>query len=112
MTVSSSEHQPEPVWREASATVHGVHGLHARPAIQFSRAARGYASRIQVRTADDSGDEGHWVDAKSVAKVMGLLVESGRTILLRAAGADADAALGGLRELVEVALAAEDEDAG
>jgi phosphotransferase system HPr (HPr) family protein len=111
VTPSNTE-QTEPVWREASATVHGAHGLHARPAIRFSRAARGYAARIQVRTTDDPGEEGQWVDAKSVAKVMGLQVESGRTILLRAVGADADAALGGLRNLVEVALAADDEDAG
>jgi phosphocarrier protein HPr len=104
--------QADPEWREASATVNGAHGLHARPAIRFSRAARGYAARIQVCAAGEAGDHGPWVDAKSVAKVMGLQVETGRTILLRAAGADADAALGGLRELVEVALAAEDEEAG
>lgn len=109
MSLHDSDHA-EPEWQEASATVHGVHGLHARPAIRFSRAARGYAARIQMRTADETG--GPWVDAKSVAKVMGLQVESGGTILLRAAGADADAALGGLRELVEVTLASEDEEAG
>lgn len=106
MTLLQSDHD-EPEWHEASATVNGVHGLHARPAIRFSRAARGYAARIQVRTAGESP----WVDAKSVAKVMGLQVETGRTIELRAVGSDADAALGGLRELVEVALATEDEDA-
>jgi phosphocarrier protein len=103
--------QAEPEWQEASATVNGAHGLHARPAIRFSRAARGYAARIQVRAVNETGGEAPWVDAKSVAKVMGLQVETGRTILLRAAGSDADAALGGLRNLVEVALA-EDEDAG
>ena len=98
----------EPEWREASLTVPGVHGLQARPAIRFSRAARAYAARIQVRTDEAA----HWVDAKSVAKVMSLQVESGRTIRLRAHGIDADAALGGLRQLVENELANDSEDAG
>lgn len=94
-----------PEWRETSLTVAGIHGLHARPAIRFSRAARGYAARIQMRVEETDG----WVDAKSVAKVMGLQVESGKTIILRASGVDADAALSGLRQLMEQDLAHEDE---
>ena len=66
----------EYAWQEVSATVTGVDGLHARPAIRFSRAAKGYAARIQIRGAE----EAPWVDAKSVAKVMALQVERGRTI--------------------------------
>jgi phosphocarrier protein len=97
----------DPEWREAVLTVLGEHGLHARPAIRFSRAARGYAARIEIRAEEAD----HWVDAKSVAKVMGLQVESGRTIRLRALGADADAALGALRELLEKELAEEGDDA-
>lgn len=94
-------------WLEATLTVSGAHGLHARPAIRLSRSARRYAARIQICA---EGAE-RWVDAKSVAQVMGLQVETGRTIRLRALGADAEAALAGLRQLVEKELA-EGDDAG
>ena len=103
---SLDSHKREPEWTQTALTVLGAHGLHARPAIRFSRVARGYAARIQICIEGDLD----WVDAKSVAKVMGLKVERGRTILLRALGADAEAALTGLRELVEIDMAAEDED--
>lgn len=103
---SADSHKREPEWMQAAATVLGAHGLHARPAIRFSRLARGYAARIQICIEGDL----NWVDAKSVAKVMGLQVEFGRTILLRAFGADADAALSGLRDLVEIDMVAEDEN--
>ena len=102
---SLDSHTRDPEWTQATLTVLGAHGLHARPAIRFSRVARGYAARIQICVEGDL----NWVDAKSVAKVMGLQVERGRTILLRAFGADADAALAGLRELVEIDMAAEGE---
>lgn len=105
---SVDSHTREPEWTQATLTVFGAHGLHARPAIRFSRAARAYASKIQI--CIEGGR--NWVDAKSVAKVMGLQVESGKTILLRAFGADADAALAGLRKLVEIDMAADDEDKG
>ncbi len=104
----SSSQPCDAEWRQATLTVVGAHGLHARPAIRFSRVARGYSARIQICVADDA----RWVDAKSVAKVMGLQVESGRKILLRAAGDDAEAALAGLRQLIETDLAGEGEDGG
>lgn len=102
----SKRDRVEAVWLEVSATVAGTDGLHARPAILFSRAAKLYAARVQIRESDGAS----WVDAKSVAKVMALQVEGGRTIHLRAAGADAAEALGKLRELVEVDLAGEDQE--
>ena len=107
MTVQDSQ-QREPDWRQATMTVLGAHGLHARPAIKFSRAARAFSAKIQICVEGDV----RWVDAKSVAKVMGLQVETGKTILMRAVGVDADAALAGLREFVESDLATEDEDVG
>lgn len=106
--MSTPQAEREPEWHEGSVTVAGADGLHARPAILFSRKARGYAARIQIRSDNESA----WVDAKSVAKVMGLQVESGRTIRLRARGHDAEAALGGLRQLVESDLADPDHGRG
>ncbi len=104
MTLHGSQ-PAESEWVHATITVLGAHGLHARPAIKFSRVARSYVSRVQICVEEDS----RWVDAKSVAKVMGLQVESGKTILLRATGADAQDALAGLRKLVEIDLVSEDE---
>ena len=104
MSTISPEHQA--TWLEVHATVLGRHGLHARPAIRFARAARSCRSRIQIRAEERS----EWVDAKSVVKVMGLQIEHGRVIRLRATGADADVALSTLRKLLEGDLAADPED--
>lgn len=85
-----------PGWVESSIVVQGAEGLHARPAIKLSRAARGYSAQILIRA--EGGES--WVDAKSVAKVIALRVETGKAVLLRASGADAEAALAGLCDLV------------
>lgn len=97
----------EPDWRERILTVRGSDGLHARPTIRFSREARGFAAKIQIT----DGDGGDWVDAKSVAKVMGLRLEAGRRIVLRATGVDAEAALTELGKLIECDAAPGDTDA-
>jgi phosphocarrier protein len=47
------------------------------------------------------GDDGDWIDAKSVVKVMRLKVRTGKTLHFHAEGGDADAAVSALRDLVE-----------
>ena len=78
-------------------TVSAEDGLHARPAIRLSQLARTFSSAVRI------GIEGQerWVDVKSVARLIGLRIEAGKNVVLRAAGEDADAALAALRELIE-----------
>jgi phosphocarrier protein len=72
-------------------------GLHARPAVKLTQTAARYGSAIQVRV----GDDGDWIDAKSVVKVMRLKARTGKTLHFHAEGDDAEAAVAALRALVE-----------
>ena len=82
--------QPTPDrWVTADIALKGGEGLHARPAIKLSRMARKFASMVQMRV---TGEES-WVDAKSVARLMGLRADAGKVVQLRASGADAEAAV-------------------
>ncbi|MFL5334176.1 MAG: HPr family phosphocarrier protein, partial [Geminicoccaceae bacterium] len=68
-------------------------GLHARPAVKFTKLAKSFPGAIRVRRAPD----GEWVDAKSVVKVMGLKFRTGTLVELEADGEGAGAALAELR---------------
>ena len=57
-------------------------GLHARPAVKFTKLAKTFPAEIRLRRAPD----GDWVDAKSVVKVMGLKFRTGTTVELEAQG--------------------------
>jgi phosphocarrier protein HPr len=72
-------------------------GLHARPAVKFTKLAKSFQATIRLRRAPD----GEWVDAKSVVKVMGLKFRTGTLVELEADGEGAGAALAELRALVE-----------
>ena len=50
----------------SSATLINALGLHARPSVKLTRLAKTFASEIEMT----AGAEGHWVDAKSIVKVM------------------------------------------
>ncbi len=75
---------------------HGV-GLHARPSVKLTKLAKTFESSIHVRSELVEA----WVDAKSIVRVMGLKLREGTTILIRAEGPDAKAAVGALVGLVE-----------
>jgi len=82
----------------ASVTITHPTGLHARPAIKFTKLAKTFGeAEIKVRGAP----AGNWVDAKSIVKVMGLKLGCGTVLEIDAAGAEADAAVSALRGLVE-----------
>jgi len=68
-------------------------GLHARPAAEIVKTAARYKSEITI-VRDELE-----VNGKSIMGVMMLAAEFGSTILLRAEGADADAALDALAAL-------------
>jgi len=69
-------------------------GLHARPAAEIVKLAAKFKSDITI-VKDDLD-----VNGKSIMGVMMLAAEHGSTILLRAEGPDADAALEALSTLV------------
>ena len=69
-------------------------GLHARPAAEIVKLAAKFQSEITI-VKDDLD-----VNGKSIMGVMMLAAEHGSTILLRAEGPDADAALDALSTLV------------
>jgi phosphocarrier protein HPr len=71
-------------------------GLHARPSVKLTKLAKTFAAQIEVAPAED----GPWVDAKSIVKVMAVKAAKGATLHFRARGADADAALAALSDLV------------
>lgn len=70
-------------------------GLHARPAVKLTMLANAFSARIEMAARDD----GRWVDAKSIVRVMGLKIGQGDVFHLRAGGEDAEQALSALAEL-------------
>jgi phosphotransferase system HPr (HPr) family protein len=90
---------------EAEIEVRNPSGLHARPAATFVRAAAGFTA--DVRVTNLSRDAAKDASAKSVLGVMGLGVARGHRIRLAADGADADAAVTTLVELVTAGLGEE-----
>src|ERR1700676_4421838 len=81
-------------------------GLHARPSVKLTKLAKTFAAQIEGAPAA----EGPWVDAKSIVKVMAVKAAKGATLHFRAKGADADAALAALGDLV--ALEFHEDEAG
>ena len=71
-------------------------GLHARPSVKLTKLAKTFSSRIELGL----GDDGPWIDAKSVVKVMAFKAAKGSTLHFRAQGGDADQAVAALVDLV------------
>ena len=83
----------------ASAKVLLTHevGLHARPSVKLTKLAKSFVSDIRIAAADD----GPWIDAKSIVKVMALKVPKDSMLFLQAGGDDAAEAVSALVGLVE-----------
>lgn len=79
---------------ERPATIVNSLGMHARPAAQVVRLAANFTSLIELE------HEGQVVNGKSIMGVMTLAAECGAVVLIRADGADADAAVAALVELI------------
>lgn len=77
-----------------NVTIKNNVGLHARPATFFIQKANSYKASIWIEKDDRR------VNAKSLLGVLSLGIVEGMTILLIADGADEEAALDGLEELV------------
>lgn len=71
-------------------------GLHARPSVKLTKAAKSHQARIEVAVSE----AGPWIDAKSIVKVMAMKAPAETVLHFRATGADAAAALAALVDLV------------
>lgn len=81
---------------QRTVTVASSHGLHARPAALFVKAAA--ALQVPVRIGLPGGRA---VDARSILAVLSLGVGSGAQVVLEADGEGADPALDALSSLLE-----------
>ncbi|HEY8175430.1 MAG TPA: HPr family phosphocarrier protein [Gemmatimonadaceae bacterium] len=80
---------------ERNVTIANKNGLHARPAAEIVKTAAKYKSDITL-VRDDLE-----VNGKSIMGVMMLAAEYGSTLVLRADGPDAEAAVAALANLIE-----------
>ena len=64
-------------------------GLHARPAVKFTKLAKTFDANIQVKLQEHSS----WVNAKSIVKVMGLKASRGKVLNLKSDGKDGNEAV-------------------
>lgn len=71
-------------------------GLHARPSVKLTKLAKTFTSKIELSLSED----GPWIDAKSIVKVMAFKAAKGSILHFRAVGPDADAAVIALIDLV------------
>ena len=79
---------------QRAVVIENKYGLHARPAAEFVKAAHAFDAEIYVRKQDLE------VNGKSIMGMMMLAAERGAEITIRAAGADAEAAVDQLCGLV------------
>ena len=79
---------------ERRVTIVNELGLHARPAGEFVKLASRFESEIQLAKDGDA------VNGKSIMGVMTLAAEHRSELMIRAEGADAEAAVAALAELV------------
>jgi phosphocarrier protein HPr len=79
---------------ERRVTVVNAHGIHARPAAEIVKTAARFTSSIMLEK------DGLEVNGKSIMGVMMLAAECGSEVIIRANGADADAALDALSALI------------
>src|SRR5271163_1347165 len=89
-----------------SALLTNAIGLHARPSVKLTKLAKTFESRIEVGLTEN----GPWVDAKSIVKVMAVKAAKGATLFFRAKGHDARPALAALRELVALGFHEDEAD--
>lgn len=80
---------------EQSVTLMNEVGLHARPAAQFSKAARAIEAEVTVIKGEREAN------AKSLLSVLSLDVRQGDSVVLRVHGPGADGALAELVRLLE-----------
>ena len=83
---------------EATVEIRNADGLHMRPAMRFVDTASQYDSDISVSNGEND------VDGKSIMQMSMLAATCGTRLMIKAQGADAQEAIGALRDLVEVQM--------
>lgn len=83
--------------KEAEVTIVPEEGLHARPAAEFVKTAKGYNSDIKV---SKEGKEGKEANAKSSLNLMSLGAKQGDKLTIRAEGEDEEEAVDALADLI------------
>jgi phosphocarrier protein len=74
-------------------------GLHARPASVLAKEASKYESEIKIIAGDKLGN------LKSIMNVMAMAIKNGVEVTIEANGADADAAIAGIKKaMIDSAL--------
>ena len=81
----------------SSVVLTHVGGLHARPAIKLTQLAKRFDSAVWIALAE----QGPWIDAKSIARVMAMKTAHRATLYFMAEGDGADEATIALATLVE-----------
>ena len=89
-----SENSGQTPVAEATVTVLGELGLHARPAAKLARAARQFSSEVMLLLGE------HEADATSILDILSLSAVKGSRVLIRCTGQDAGAALIAVSRLV------------
>ncbi|KUM29159.1 MULTISPECIES: HPr family phosphocarrier protein [Glutamicibacter] len=84
---------------ERKAIIGSRVGLHARPAAIFAEAAAELPVEVTIALEGEPADEA--MDASSILSLMGLGAEHGTTVVLRAEGEGAEAALDQLVTILE-----------
>lgn len=82
---------------EAHVLITNDVGLHARPSVKLTKLAKGFDARIDLAISE----QGPWIDAKSIVKVMATKAPKGATLYIRADGDDADEAVEAIVGLVQ-----------
>ena len=82
---------------ERCFTVRGELGLHARPAGQLVATAGRFEAKVEV--ARDGDDE--WMDGQSILSLLSLAAGQGTVLRVKAAGADAEAAVAAVGAIIE-----------
>ncbi len=70
-------------------------GIHARPAGEFVKAAKEFASDVKI------AKDGKQVDAKKIFGVMSLAAKQGQEVVITIEGADEDKAAAALEEFMK-----------
>ena len=81
----------------AHAVLAHVGGLHARPAIKLTKLAKRFACRVWIAL----DEQGPWIDAKSIARVMAMKAPEMSRLHFTAEGDGAEDAVNALVKLVE-----------
>lgn len=84
--------------KEFNYTIKDAVGIHARPAGQLAKLAKGLGSTITITKSDRT------VNATQLMKLMGMGIKCGDTVTIRVEGGDEEASENAIKEFMEANL--------